>query len=659
MVLKKSNSGLNSGGTQRLARGGQACNTQRPMIMENVIAISVPPIKPRDEKLEENVSKCLEKIWNYIQWKGPGLPQIQCSKCEGSVFYSMNKAKRWLLPAALDTMMTDFDFLREVNENLNVAVIQSKDIPNGTSYKHAMVDKKYSWKILAQSTQECEQNQEKKSRKRFTYHGRGVQRQHHFLRKHPIEKPKRGDTSLPESVKAELDINVYLPYHVDARSAYNFNYEHKFLHFGHLRHNKKSFFKTKGYVNGLKEYCKGYTKAEMKEDTIETLTELRGECEDYMVYCDKGYYYFFQAYFKGRKKDFAREFDISDLIVDSKKKTRRRKKKKQRLDLKMFYKDWLVHADISEVVAEKNWRSEQSLKQSSTQNLQDDQLNHSFEIISSEEAAFLDVEKTNKFHSLSDEFKSGTMEFDSSFVNVDLVEETLFSCENELDQQQLRESGVVDVCLGNSYPPCFVVKFSGENDETKEWYLVGKKSGHPNSSWLISIQCQDNLKINAKFRQRMSEQLECRLAFQNLIYLVSGLKNNVVGEPVCLTTNKKLDHAAPSNFIWQLLPQTRTISTHTITEAVSLLQQQPEHKGDPEQLFLTSLIKTKAEVIKTSDCTTCCLPYTPDNPALMLSCGHAFCVSCWRTHLYYNNRHGTSYLPCMITSCSAKWTLLL
>ncbi|XP_059176018.1 uncharacterized protein LOC131955779 [Physella acuta] len=657
MVLKKSNSRLNSGATQRVSRGGVIFAEPITMTMENVIAFTVPPIQPKNEKLEENVSKCLEKIWNYIQWEGPGLPRIQISNYNSAVFYTLNKDKRWLLPARIDTMMSDIDFLQKIPEYFNLRMVKRKDIPNRSYRKPHLSETKDAFKILAQRAQEGVGNQEKKSRKRLTYHGRGVQRPHEYQRK-PHKERNRVHTPFPDNVKAELDIGVVLPYHVDARSAYNYNYDLRYGGYGNLRHNPKSFFKTKSYVNGQKECFKGFTKADMKEDTIETLMELHGECEEYMDYCDTDCCHSLHVYSKGCNKDLAQEVYLCDLIVDNKKKTKRQRKRKEKIDVQMFYKDW-CNQQSDKVFTEKNWRSEHNLKQSSRHNLQDDQLNHSFEIISSEEAAYdLDVEQPNKSHSLVDEFNSGNVQFDLSFVNVDLVEETLFSCENELDQQQLSESGVVDVCLGNSYPPCFVVKFSGENDETKEWYLVGKKSGHPNSSWLISIQCQDNLEINAKCRQRISEQLGCRLTFQNLIYLVSALKYDVFGEHSCLTTNKKLGHATSSNFIWQLLPQTRTISTHTTTDAVSLLQQQLEYKGDPEQLFLTSLIKTKAEVIQTSDCTTCCLPYTPDNPALMLSCGHAFCVSCWRTHLFYNNRHGTSYLPCMITNCSCQMDLV-
>ncbi|KAH9498382.1 hypothetical protein Btru_008137 [Bulinus truncatus] len=649
MVLKKSNSVFNSGATQRIKNGGTWETYKVNQHREQLIYIFFT-VSQNGEKRKKVLEKCLQDIWDKLEWKGPSLPEEQLEKIKDpsvlSIMFelsysSMNKRNMWLLPNRIKSIMANSEFLHKIIPVLDLRFHEHQESPKGS--KHNTEKKYYVSKLIAETQP---MNEGKKSRKRRTFHHRGIQR-HHLLCDNPkSEKTVQNQThETTNAWPSTLNIIVSLPCYVDARCANKNNvnrfkkrYCEKFL---------KSSTKSKGHVNGRYEYVKGYTREQILEDTYMALIDPFSP--KYEVQYKKSGWCFYSS-----PEPKTNSFDLCDFIVQNKPKVKKPKRRNGRhAQIETFSKPPELHNVVFKYPKGSFIKVPYDFTESLNKHRFDFPKNEMFsDNLTTDE---LD-EKTKVIQSLEDEnvttqpgiraetiFETEIKDFDKSFIVVTLAFH--MDEENNVAQKdQLPEEIKEKIIIGKSYPPCFVIELNESNKNCAKCYLVGKQKYVNSSSWHISFQCKNYGEANVRLHNAIYEEWTCFITLSRLLELAKNVKNEM---NCCTSSDAYADssltqhnhHQDSNNSV--IFCQSDKISAY--------LTQENETKSQG----LSAIVKcANNDNIDLQECPVCLIPFHGQLTMKLAQCDHMFCVKCWQTHVVCGIQQGFSKLTCLAVNCN-------
>ncbi|RUS89007.1 hypothetical protein EGW08_003254 [Elysia chlorotica] len=676
MVLKKSNSGLNSGATQHVRRGGfidPRTHLRHTSLYGSIeVSVEMPTIEMADE-----VDACLEEINGYLDFTWPRFPSSRKGWNRTSSV-SCDKGGNWQLKQRLHDLMKDIEFLRYVSGTIDIHFTEiSENLAKGRS-ETSSTKTKTSSQILKEF--ESEENEREKARlaregvqskKRQTYHGRGVQRRYQSTLNKQSDRNdnQRVDESASE-LKPTLTFTFHNPCAVDARASKLCKDGDKYDRW--YCQGLKSLKKSKGFVNGMRSENRDFTHNVIKDteglhfrDQQRTLnvddvsfSEIEA-CED----CSDPSY----------------TFSLGDFITKNKAMKRKHtSRKSEHVPLpskEAIFWDKSKHPKGSYIYIEPD--SDSSLLDSSWEvieipvagdlenDCQADFPNNGEDKADRENIHGASVELHSKPMEISAEDVTQEQEnvsksFTECFVGVQASMPgdgiTLFP--ETLDRLQLH--GRSNVTVGDSLPHCFSI--SPSHHSLNKPYIVARRASKDGKTWLFSLQGSSELK-REHFRSKLSRlhQSDEKISLVQAIKVAEEVLNS--GEDcqeVVDIDSGDTGHAESKDSeldAWVDLASKfmQEVSIHTVEEAAEkmiLPSAQPKRSGVESKHGAPNI----SEDIECGVCFSPCNLYgksEEESAMMLLSCGHLHCIGCWRAHVYHSINSGAPKISCMTNGCDA------
>uniref|UniRef100_A0A2C9KJH1 RBR-type E3 ubiquitin transferase n=1 Tax=Biomphalaria glabrata TaxID=6526 RepID=A0A2C9KJH1_BIOGL len=635
MVLKKSNSRLNSGATQRVAEGGTLKLFKLSWYSEQIIFLKVN-VAYGEKKQTDSLAECLHKIWDRLGWIGPDMfltfrHKLNISRGQTWAelgWFSTNKRKTWLLPNRILAMMSDTEYLKDILPLLDINVSEHTEVRTG---RKSLIKTHRLSQIVSDvpSTKKC-----KDSRRRQTGHNRGIQRPYLFRRQSKTKENVENVFTKPSNV---LEVEIYHPYQVDARCA-NKNDVNRFTKKKYCEKTTKSRLKCKGHVNGRYAELKGYTRHDIMEETQLALCDQTKQYEEDLCH--------FPGNYHNNKETHFSSVSLCDFVVQNRPQTKRCKKRKYKQEVQSEVKEFVkypkgsfqyIHKDVdqSESLSKSTWEMlEESLPPNSSNNEEQDDIGYASHT-DKDDFVISTPENVNLY-----EKEIG--DFDQSFIDVALV---LFNDDvNVTENQEMNVDGH-NVVIGKCYPPAFIVDISPSDKVSDECFLLVKKKDLNSSLWNVAFQCVNYCEVNFKLQSILFEEWTCCLKLSRLIELATSIRketqscsrpetcdDNLVASSKCGINSSDTIIFGPAEKVFSLVP---TETKHKAPDCVN-----------------TVLTETNTD-IQGNECPVCLLPFHVHKcPAMkLLPCGHTFCVRCWQTQIVFEMQRGVNQCTCLAVKC--------
>ncbi|GFR74165.1 potential E3 ubiquitin-protein ligase ariadne-1 [Elysia marginata] len=674
MVLKKSNSSLNSGATQRVTRGGFIDPNSRSRTqtgsLNGFIEIGIQ-FSPAE--ISKEVYTCLDQINEYLRFSVPNCPSIWNRTVfeksghhwnrESSV--SMSKGNNWQLKQRIDGLMNDIDFLHAVAKTMEISFTEISE--NLVSKCYGSLAKTVTstqiLKIHLSETdieKKAELVEESVKRKRkYTSHGRGVQRRHNSNANSELERnwnqPQKEPTSKRQPT---LNVTFHKPLLVDARASKLC--EGNLIYDGGRRR-RKLFKKRRWSLRKCKWQCRSL--------------DVRDEGDPYVHFRAKGD----QKFIDIIKDDIDEEisqpshsFNLADFIP-KRRPTRTRKdiscNKAKNLphstetnmcDKRRHPKGSYTYvnrgSDTSHL--ERFYEKMESLSDlpHSPSSLRDagqlpsDRILDKVQLGDGKESSSESPKspESSYFQRLMQQQEDEYESFTESFVCVPEV---------ELDGlNKLQYGRMPNVYKGDSLPPCLCISLLGSDLNTP--YIIARQVDKYGKAWLISLQGSTEFQ-SRKFKRKLLElcSSEELISMDQVVRLGEGTLDCNAAFPEVMTRKNHLsgDHSEAKNprfHIWAELASRQNVRIETAEGAAEKLQlfstQSKESTGKDKQIY--------TDIFKDIECGVCfslCSLYgkREESGMMLMSCGHAHCISCWRAHVYHSIYSGLSTIACMSSGC--------
>ena len=684
MVLKKSNSSLNSGATQRVSKGG-FINPSTPDSWQRSSGVVDIEFWVASDEAKDEVKACLEQINEYLGFSGLDFSRVYNKMHETMYRFhwtsqstvSLSKGGNWDLRQRIKELVNDVEFLKEVSDVLDINVTEiSKEVTS--SYFGRVTKTTTSSQILkAFESEERERERAKSvregisSRKKQTYHGRGIQRGRvakttkKFVKE---EEPEEDENTKAGVLKSSLTFTFHEPCVVDPRAG-------ELLSHNRERRGEKSLEKSKGYVHGYR--------AEERESSFKIKEGSQNSDLDIQQVEEFGDLGLIEGDIEEELPKPSSSLNLADFIQSGKPSKRGRNMSKNSKDSLSEEEnttcDKLQHPkgsytyikhfpDVNQSLSNSLWdviESSEGLQASETgladsvqgnmENIANDKAvpesseKRPFEVLSKSDKTFLDFMKRD--------FDI----FTKSFTQVQVLTpgDGVSAFHETSDMLELTLKGRLNVTVGNSVPHCFCV--SSPKNQTKS-YVIVRQASKDGSTWLLSLQGSSESQ-DVDFWNSVSQlhQSNEEISLNDIITVAEKTLMEVsecqeVKSVESETILAKCKHTKFDNHIGELATVARQeVGIYTAEEAAEQMQagtSQPQQCETTKKLSDLSL--DTLEDIECGVCFSSCNLHGKcgDESAIMLtSCGHAHCTSCWRTHVYHTIRNGAPRITCMATGC--------
>ena len=672
MVLKKSNSHLNSGATQHVMRGcfvGPSLALLQKFIE---ISVDIPSIE-----VTEEVDGCLGEINEYLGFSLPKFSNVSTRGWNRKSSISCDKGGNWQLKQKIDALMNDIDFLKKVSRTVDINFTEiSKNLASARNRSSSTT--KTSSQILKAFESE-EQEREKarlliegtKSRKRQTYHARGVQRRYKSRSNKELERndnQQEGESS--EERKATLAFTFHKPCTVDARAGRLCEYKYP-AHPG-----QKSLKKRKGFVNGFRSENRELSDNVLKDTKdlqfmdhralkVDELSIAGIEFETGEEFPDPSYTSCLEDFIPtqkvikrkhslcNHKKDLlaCKEASICDITDKPKHPKGSYICINPDSDNSLCDSSWeVIESSEYQSLLTNDWKNENQI----------DLVNNGVDMSILEDSQKTPNEVLNRpdMNSAQDAIQGqekASKSFIESFISVQalmpgdgisLFPETL---------EKLHLDGRSNVTIGDSVPHCFCI--SPMNRLNKS-YIVARRASRDGKTWLFSFQGSSTSQKES-FRKKLSRlhQFEEQVSLIQVIKVGEEILNEdadsqeLIGMDIDVRscakpTDSELDlWVELANRLWQ------KVSIHTAEEAAEKIRISLIQSKEPGTRSVCPKI---SEDIECGVCFSLCSLYgTSDGESAMMlmPCGHMYCVSCWRVHVYHSISSGAPRISCMTRGC--------
>ncbi|CAL1543584.1 unnamed protein product [Lymnaea stagnalis] len=697
MVLKKSNSKLNSGATQRVTRGCATRTSTMSVHRQQLLSLTLSNV-PAARHIQE---RALQNLWDKLGWDGPLLTQFHLDYATKQQWLaprcfplSLNKAKRWLLPDRIKLLRSDTELLGAVLKEMELCVSERVETPNVRQlYRH----QRFTASEIVTNTSTDEESVKRittKSCRKACKHIRGVQRPHLFKNTtHPATEPAAVlNLNRVHSFPVTLHLELHAPYHVDVRCAHK-GHAHKTSFSVYGRHDKKSSKKTKGCVKGRLAWRRGYSLREMRE----MATNMRDECAPMCEWETN-------PEPSIELNPLSQTFSLADFIIDKKIKDKRCRHKPAKEEechdvgwKQKYLKGSFIVMPKEEIVST-------SLDLSSWELVDTKDLNPSLSLANNvKEKQSSDLKDSDlsqnvqeKNHQEDDAYRTETFDFDNSFFPVELVmsneEKQIFTAENCSEKSMEIEGFQIKVA--ESFPPSFVIHHQKPNNGDKEMesYIIGRKLDSKSSSWLISVQGDNCQKLRERMIAAVKRGWSDFPCLSDLIHIVLEIERDKIGSDFDVCSKCSISQDSDTDALWELLPKRPNVIICSAEKAYSYLQKHHHHKklqehshhmnqeenyhrmNQEEHHHHMNLQEHHHDIIesieefevtyhlsqndvdkRTFECDVCYLHCDISINSLMLpSCRHMFCLSCWRRHLHHSIGRGATLLTCMGAQCTTR-----
>ncbi|KAK3696223.1 hypothetical protein RRG08_027666 [Elysia crispata] len=668
MVLKKSNSSLNSGATQRVSRGG-FLNPHKHDSQQRTSDVVEVGVEFVSADTTEHVRACLDKINDYLGFSGPNFADITNKKVQRQYRFqwnsespiSLSRGGNWNLRQRVHTLMQDIQFLKEVSRFIDINVT--------TTYHNVKASRTTGRTKTTTSSQilknvESEEKEREKAkavrdgvklRMRQTYHGRGVQR-----RIRPNDESDEDDDAPNDNAnipvgppKSSLTFTFYELCAADARAS---KLCERRSSRAEERYERNLFEKYKRSLHGV-DLPGGFSVEEEAEELQDGLEAAE---------LDSG-------------ENFSKPhgtFNLADFIPRSGKRALKRKHISTKNKRGVFSEkeeeeeaiscDRPYHSKGSYIFINDGSNTNHSTAHSShvvpnDTGSPDKPVEFEIEDFSSSNNGMKEGEEVSHSGSnfLEDPQRIREKDFESftdSFIplQVLLLKDEISLCSGGSENLELENRP--SITTGESLPHCFCIR---SPNHLKEEYVVARQTSRDGKTWLLSIQGFSESQ-NQSLRVKLSglSQTEKQSSMVEVIKVCEEiLDEDAVSEeltPKC-RSRKKDEHF--KLHVWgELASKTRQeVNFHIAEEAakkISLTSKQCHTAG-----AVTKLIKRPLDTSESMECGVCyspCKIYTENikESAIMLTpCGHAHCVSCWREHAYHSINSGAPRISCMTSGC--------
>ncbi|RUS89008.1 hypothetical protein EGW08_003255 [Elysia chlorotica] len=680
MVLKKSNSSLNSGATQRVIRGGfinphrsNHRHTATSTTAADVVEVGIEFVSV---DTAENVRACLDKINEYLGFSGPNFSQITNRRVQRRYLFqwnsespiSLSRGGNWELKHRVRHLMQDIPFLKEVSRfvDINVTSIYQNVKASRTTGRTKTTT---SAQVLKNFESEEKQREKARSvrdgvklRARQTYHGRGVQR-----RIRPTEESDDNDDNEPGDnddipvgpPKSGLTFTFHELCAADARASKLCERRSRSSR-AEQRHERNLFEKYKRAVYGVD--VSGVSRVlSMEEETEELHDDLDTTEVDEDV---------------GNLPKQPGTFNLVDFVPAKEAVKRKRSFSKYKKDILVVKKEEAIAFDrpyhpkgsYSFINGDSNTKH---LPYNVGHILSDVNQDKSLELVeegvTNNEVGMNeggDVINSNSV-SLQSEVNIREKEFESFTDSFIPIQSSMSSGEMYLFHGGLGNLSLDDklnFTTGTSLPLCFCVR---PTNSLKDAYVVARQNDRGGKTWHISSQgisesqsqsFRDTI-LGLHSSEEQSSLVEVMKVCQEHLDEIVVSEKSISVCPLKPFSKDKLFRL----HVWGKLAHktSQEVSIHTAEEAgerIVLPCKQPQTPVAATQSTQRYLNPDNTESIECGVCFASCKLHTENitEAAMMLTlCRHAHCVSCWRDHVYHSIRSGASKISCMTNGCDA------
>ena len=691
MVLKKSNSGLNTGATQRVHRGCFVNLFRRLDLRKTAGAIGID-VELVGVDVTEEVDDCMSQIYDYLEFSGPRGSNFSSTAIARNVHpqwkrgteVSLSKGNNWHLRQRISALRNDIDFLKEISSTIQINFAEKHNHLGSSRFQDTTKTTTSTQIIKSFESEERERERAKskrdgiKTRERVTYHGRGVQRKHNArVSRASARIEGTQDDDVIEEKKSTLTFTFFEPCSVDARGSKLCEHDR---HSYNARHGQKSYNKCKGFVNGTRsshreQYfdvkanaCDPHRANPQKAPTQEDICigedigeEVSGlpcafRLEDFIA---KEKDIKFKR--KCRKPKHA-ESSLTKTEANAFDKPRHPKgsyiyiNNDQDQNSSLSQSSWeVVDLESCEVSASPNDEQnkishDRTDKSAADQTRLEQEQNKPSQVLDTSETAVYDL-----IDNLEKEFEL----FKDSFIHIHALMPgdgvSLFPETSE----KLRLDGRPNVTVGDSFPHCFCVSSPSYPNKS---YVVARRASLDGKTWLILLQGSSESQ-DIEFRSKLSHlaQAEEHVSLNQVVNIAEETLNDSQHVQELVSIDNKFSSNSRSNCsklnLWNEMDNMtrQEVSIHTAEQAAEKIEassNRSQNLGTTcKQIDSFPLI---SEDIECGVCFSLCNLYgkCDDESAMMLSsCGHAHCISCWRAHVYHTIRNGAPRITCMATGC--------
>ncbi|BFZ17743.1 hypothetical protein BsWGS_20782 [Bradybaena similaris] len=712
MVLKKSNSGLNSGATQRaITHAGISkldyfylIHERLPYILnlENYLMLTTDINMSSPEALK-SLLVCLEEMFTYLGYdppnlshattQGPRRPNTLPNSAKYITECSLHKNKMWLLPERITQMRADIDFLRFLTRNLDVRFHEVRDSKINTSTCNRSKSLKAktitSSEIIDKSSESVKQQQmASTSRRKQTCHSRKMQRSALLSRKQTQRHEMQHSQEEEQPAKiGHLDIYVYAPYDIEARSAY---YKRGKKYSGRTNNSRlKSSTKMNGRSKGRFPCRLGYCKRDLEVDTRDGIKAVYEDSADLKVFMDseelntthmpksQEINYALSDFFtvrrrrlKGdnkdrKKRDTANEENCAPLV------NRIRHPKGSFLLVSEDEYHW-KHANSKKITTPMSRQHNSNFAQKESCLAQNEScLAQNESCLAQNESCLTQItasEASLDIHTIenANAFELKVIDaFDRDFVLVSLVfseeHEKLFSLSQEQKHTDVFVNDKYPMKFGNSLPACFVVDCNPNKMHTSvpHWrVLTGRRNEPCSDLWLVSVQDQRQTptQTNQHLQKLTADYKKASFSISELIDLATGLDSRVITTTSSRTSQPVRKDWLSTNVVWRNMPLNIFTATDscTVEEIANMLKEECTIDRKVPQMQ-TKTVESFGDSNLTQ-CGVCLMDYDHSvlstSPIVLEPCSHRYCVCCWRAHIQHCVTNGANSITCMSTNCA-------
>ena len=691
MVLKKSNSSLNSGATQRVS-GGCFINPCIRGVRQRTAGLVQVDLELTSIEPTEEVVACLDQINGYLRFSGPTFSHVSNRRVERMLrshwnrqsLASLNKGGNWVLTQRMNALLKDIDFLRGVSSTMDINFIRISENLAAASRSKGVTNTKNSFEIIKAFEREererestmPEQASPKRNMKQ-TNHDRGVQRLCNAKQNSRLMRDVEGEEDEDAlEPKPSLTFTLYEPCVVDVRAS-------KLCQLGRTRkrNGQKSFGKCGHRATYRKWFC------EIKEAVQDMAISPQGSHRD-------GNVGIAEAYNDGGDVSATmRSFNLKDIMQRKKILKRKHGYLKSTKELTpqndVLTCDKHFHAKGSYIlVGHSFYGSGVTISRYSNTwkaiDVSGNRVSQTANDISGDISRLVSVTAVeDKVHKgsieetlpiASNEMKPATQDllqsravdfdpFTKSFIRVQVVmpgsDASLAS--EILDMVQLNSKS--NITIGDSLPLCFCIS-PRRSSCSNSPYAVALQAKRDGITWLLSVQGSSKPQRNS-FRNKLSRlnQSEEQISLIEFIKVIEETLGEEAVSQDLMTAHKCATSPEAERFqhhIWGDLAS-RTghgVSMHTAEEAVEKIKAGPEpHCQLKERKTTKKLDKNSVYIFGDIVCGVCFSPcnlygdYGIDSAMMLTSCRHAHCVSCWRSHVHHNVHSGALRIRCMTSGC--------
>lgn len=679
MVLKYSNNRLNSGATMRRHAAvkpfrGYYSNVPLP----ETISIE---LRGHQSSSDDNAifQDTLDMIYDYLDFEGPNISSYYADdgtpKQQG--FFNVYPYDDSAAEISLEEKakkLAKANILEPSSDTIEVQINVNSFFMGTVCNNNKRI---FTWKSSHKCGSKCNTRQARKLKRklRINKNKRGLQ--------HCNENTQdQNYQNSPNYVPKGITINIQTSHISDARVMT------KPWLSKDITNSNISYFKQKGFVNGIKSDFKGFNNHLLKRDLIEAIDDSVYSDEwphEYDVSCED--YTFFNEQIEDHSTPilestitFPTVFCLEDYIVHPFENSHEQQSYEKKTNL-------IKTNPASSELIEKHSKGSWILMTENTPEHHDFDLDSGIDSATgstsgdtreedSQEDSFGEPEeKVDHFFDL----QGSVSHFLASFMQVELVLPQEFeilklsSFHDSKYQTKDFKQGQCTLTFANCYPPTFVSKLNDKQNYHHNWYLIGraaKQSQEKQWTWQIHLG-NDNMSSEDKiikdtFCNTFQEFVLCEISLQNLVAIfqdtIEKHTDNESKQAQNFTKPKYSSKYCPWRNLTYIVNECSKL--YSVEDAFNIISKssQEDYSYNISEVKEDSYIAWHLEDIEDEAepifCEICYLPCSysehGDSQALALTpCKHIFCLSCWSGHIHIGLK-GASPILCMDSKCKQE-----